>query len=116
MNTMLQLHDFWQPTRWHDYPIPPADPAPPALHPHWHPLPVQVLAERRPDLCRDVVLLAPAGLAPIMPDNTFSWGIYFRWLSPQRIARTLGRVGLAGLKGLLRAAGVRVTNPTFPPL
>ncbi len=77
---------------------------------------MQVLAERRPDLCRDVVLLAPAGLAPIMPDNTFSWGIYFRWLSPQRIARTLGRVGLAGLKGLLRAAGVRVTNPTFPPL
>jgi hypothetical protein len=60
--------------------------------------------------------MAPAGLAPVMPDNTFSWGIYFRWISPQRIARTLGRAGMLALRGLLAAAGIKVTNPTFPPL
>jgi pimeloyl-ACP methyl ester carboxylesterase len=52
------------------------------------------LAHAAPWLLHDVILVAPGGLTPIMPRNTFTWGIYFKFISPQVLARCLGRVGL----------------------
>lgn len=50
-------------------------------------------ASAHPRLVEQLIVCAPAGLAPVMPEGSFAWGTFFRFLPPQRFARIFGRLG-----------------------
>lgn len=72
---------------------------------------VQV-AHRHPELVRQLLLVAPAGLTPMMPDGATLWGAYFKWMPPQRIARACGRLGYLLFRSIYLA--FTVEDPRFP--
>lgn len=51
-------------------------------------------AKKYPQRVQQLLLIAPVGIVPLMPDpNAYRWGIFFRYIPPQRIARIFGRLG-----------------------
>ena len=69
-------------------------------------------AHRYPRRVSQVILVAPAGLTPLLPEGSLGWGAYFKWLPPQRIARTTGRLGFAVFRTLYLA--FTTEDPRFP--
>jgi pimeloyl-ACP methyl ester carboxylesterase len=57
-------------------------------------------ASAHPERVEQLVLIAPVGLYPIMPEGSLTWGLFFRFLPPQRIARLTGRIGYALFRGI----------------
>lgn len=50
-------------------------------------------AALHPHSIKQLILISPAGLTPVLPQGAFVWGTYFKFWPPQRIARVLGRIG-----------------------
>lgn len=69
-----------------------------------------LFAHAHPDRVSQLILVAPAGLTPSMPDFSMTWGIYFKYLPPQLIARTFGRIGGAVFRLLYK----NNEDPRFP--
>jgi pimeloyl-ACP methyl ester carboxylesterase len=69
-------------------------------------------AWRHPSYVSQLILAAPAGLTPMMPDSGLIWGILFRYMPPQRIARLTGRLGYFVYKTL--ALALIPEDPRFP--
>ena len=72
------------------------------------------LAHRYPALVRQLLLVAPAGLVPVMPSGSLLWGAYFKWAPPQRVARVCGRGGYALFRSVYLA--LTTEDPRFPDL
>jgi pimeloyl-ACP methyl ester carboxylesterase len=60
-----------------------------------------------------LILVSPAGLFPIMPEGSLTWGVYFKFFPLQRAARLVGRFGLF-LARLLFGVFFRGEDPRFP--
>jgi pimeloyl-ACP methyl ester carboxylesterase len=52
-----------------------------------------LFASCHPERVSHLVLVSPAGLTPTMPSFSVVWGIYFKYIPPQLIARVFGRLG-----------------------
>jgi len=57
-------------------------------------------ARRYPKIVEQVILVAPAGLAPVTPEGSLLWGTLYKFAPPQFIARTTGRLGFWVFKTL----------------
>lgn len=61
------------------------------------------LASRYAYLISQLILVAPAGLTPMVPSGGVVWGFLFRYMPPQRISRIFGRLGFLIYKTLALA-------------
>ena len=69
-------------------------------------------AHRYPDAVQQLLLVAPAGMTPVMPDQATLYGFYYRFMPPQRIARNCGRLGYLIFRTLYLA--LTVEDKRFP--
>lgn len=57
-------------------------------------------AKQYPGRVVQLILVAPAGFVTLMPEGGYAWGVYFKYMPPQRVARNTGRLGYAIFRGL----------------